>query len=690
MPIQIKINKKYRLKYTERAVNIVKGLTLEEKVTLMSGQVSQQQIMQSFSGMQHYNYSPYPAGGLKDKNIPAMKFCDGPRGVVCGEGENTCFPVSMLRGASFDTDLEERIGHAIGEEVRAWGGNLFAGVCINLPYNPGWGRSQETYGEDSYHLGQMGSALVRGVQKEHVIACVKHFAFNCMEQSRFKVDVKCDKRTEREVFLPHFKECIDNGAAAVMSSYNLYQGEHCGENKYLLNDVLKKEWDFDGFVMSDFVWGITDTEKAANSGQDMEMCNTYFYGQKLIDAVKDGKVPEEKINESAVRIIRTLLAFTEADQKEYPRELLGCPKHISLALEAAEKGITLIQNHNHVLPIDREKVENIVILGKLANNGNLGDNGSSKVFPKYVVTPLQGIASAAGNKKVVFNDGSDLNHAKALAQNADYVIFVVGYDSSDEGEYVSKNGEDIFVQFDGGDRYKSLGLRKEDIELIKEVGPHNSNSCAVLIGGSMIMIEEWKDYVNAILMTYYPGMEGGTAIGEILFGDVNPSGKLPFVIPKKETDLPKVRWNTRYQSFEYYHGYTKLDKEGKEPSVPYGFGLSYTTFEISNVCFTAVKDEIIAACTVKNTGNYAGDEVIQFYAGFKHSAIDRPVKALKGFQRVSLKQGESKTVQIKIPIEKLKWFNEKTNSWDLEHMEYEVYIGTSSLERDLTKQKIIL
>jgi beta-glucosidase len=422
----------------------------------------------------------------------------------------------------------------------------------------------------------------------------------------------------------------------------------------------------------------------------MEMCNTYLYGQKLVDAVKDGKVPEERINESVVRIIRTQLAFTEADHKEYPRELLGCPKHISLALEAAEKGITLIQNNNHVLPIDREKVENIVILGKLANKGNLGDKGSSQVFPNYVISPLQGIASAAGNKKVVFNDGSDLDHAKALAQNADYVIFVVGYDSSDEGEYISKDAVDNFMQFDGGDRNKSLGLHKEEIELIREVGPVNRNSCAVLIGGSMIMIEEWKDCVNAIMMAYYPGMEGGTAIGEILFGDVNPSGKLPFVIPKKETDLPKVRWNTAYQRFGYYHGYTKLDKEGKEPSVPYGFGLSYTTFELSDVQFTVEKNVITAACTVKNTGEYAGDEVIQFYAGFKQSAIDRPVKVLKGFQRVSLKPGEAKSVQIKTPIEKLKWFNEKTNSWELEHMEYEMYIGVSSLERDLTKQSIIL
>ncbi|HAN95720.1 MAG TPA: glycosyl hydrolase, partial [Firmicutes bacterium] len=216
----MKCTKEYRLRYTERAKEIVKGLTLEEKVSLMSGQVQLEQMIKDMTEdpNKHYNYIPYPAGGIEEKGIPAMKFCDGPRGVVCGVGQSTCFPVTMLRGATFDVELEERVGRAIGKEIRAWGGNLFGGVCINLPYNPGWGRSQETYGEDSFHLGQMGSALVRGVQSENVIACVKHYAFNSMEISRFKVNVECDKRTEREVYLPHFKDCIDAGAASVMSA----------------------------------------------------------------------------------------------------------------------------------------------------------------------------------------------------------------------------------------------------------------------------------------------------------------------------------------------------------------------------------------------------------------------------------------------------------------------------------------
>lgn len=269
----MKANKLVRLSYTAKAKEIVSQMSLEEKVYLMSGRVSMEEMLEDFKE-RHYNWRPYPAGGNDRLGVPELKFVDGPRGVV--SGNSTCFPVAMARGAAFDPELEERIGHAIGQEVRAQGGNFFGGVCINLPYNPGWGRSQEVYGEESFHLGVMGSSLVKGVQEENVIACVKHFAFNSMEWARFKVSVIADKRTEREVFLPHFKDCVDAGAGSVMSAYNLYHGVHCGHHDYLLNQVLKDEWDFDGFVISDFAWGIKDTVEAANGGMDVEMCHTKF------------------------------------------------------------------------------------------------------------------------------------------------------------------------------------------------------------------------------------------------------------------------------------------------------------------------------------------------------------------------------------------------------------------------------
>lgn len=687
----MKCSKEVRLAYTQQAQDILNSLSLEEKISLMSGRIDFKEVRGAIRNKteQHYNNIPYPAGGLSKYNIPPMLFCDGPRGVVCGTGKSTCFPVSMLRGATFDTELEERIGHAIAKEILAYNGNLFAGVCINLPYNPGWGRSQETYGEESFHIGEMGAALVRGVQDEGVIACIKHLAFNQMENSRFKVNVECSKRTEREVFLPHFKKCIDEGAASIMSSYNLYKGTYCGHHDYLLNQVLKKEWNFDGFVMSDFVWGVRDTVEAANGGQDMEMCCTTYFGDKLIEAVKAGKVPEDKIDQAALRIIRTLIAFSNY-QKEEDSSIIGCPEHIQLALQAAREGITLLKNKDKILPLDKNKVKKILVLGKLGQKEVIGDRGSSKVYPQYVITPLQGLVNIAQGTEVIYDEGTDINYCKVLAKEVDAVVIVVGYDYNDEGEYVSDDQSDLYTGAAGGDRKVSLGLHKEEIRLIKEIAPVNKNSIAVLIGGNMIMMEEWKDDVNAIMMAYYPGMEGGTAIAEIIFGDVNPSGKLPYIVPFNESDLPQVQWDTEYQFYDYYHGYTKLEKEGIRPSLPYGFGLSYTMFQIDNLQINNNFEMITASCNVQNTGERTGTEVVQMYVGFQNSAFDRPTKILRGFERVNLAAGENKTVVIACPISELCLYNEEQNQMELEHMEYRIYVGTSSNNEDLLSDVITI
>jgi beta-glucosidase len=692
----VKADKAYRLSFTEKAKEIVSQMTLEEKVYLMSGNLTREDLVEEDKKGIRYNEVPYEAGGNRRLGVPAVKFVDGPRGAVSGN-RSTCFPVSMARGATFDKDLEERIGQAIGKEVKALGGNLFGGVCINLPRHPGWGRSQETYGEDSFHLGVMGSHLAKGVQSENVIACVKHFAFNSMENARFTVNVKADERTEREVYLAHFKDVIDAGAACVMSAYNRYQGTYCGHHDYLLNQVLKGEWDFDGFVISDFLWGVRDTVEAANGGMDIEMNAVKYFGEKLVEAVQNGQVPEKKIDEAAVRIVRTLLAFSEADEKTYGEEVVGCKEHVALALEAAEKSMTLLQNKHETLPFSKERCKRIAVIGRLGNKENTGDHGSSRVYPAYVVTPVEGIRRMAPGAEVIFDDGQDIGRARKLAAAADAVIFVVGYDHDDEGEYINNAQDDsglsaIGAGFDavGGDRVRSLGLHEEEIRLIQAVGPVNQNSAVVLIGGNMIMIEEWKDSVSAILMAYYPGMEGGTAIAKTLFGDVNPGGKLPFVVPKKESHLPPVDWEADEIVYGYDHGYVKLEKEGVEPSLPYGFGLSYTTFDLYDAGFSAGDGRVTASCTVKNTGNRAGDEVIQMYVGFSQSKVDRPVKVLRGFERVRLQPGEAKKVEIRCPVDKLKWFNPKTRRWELEHMEYEVYIGNSSHERDLIKGKVTL
>lgn len=660
-----------------------KELTLEEKIWLMSGNLSVPDMrkgMQCFRGGVYYLGNTFTAGGLEMHGIPAIRLCDGSRGII-GKKGSTCFPVTICRGASFDKELERQIGIAIGEEVRDSGGNLFAGICLNLPYHPGWGRSQETYGENSFHIGEMGAALTEGIDEMDVIPCIKHFAFNSMEYARFKVNIECGIRTEREVYFPHFKKCIDHGAMSVMTSYNRYKNRWCGENPYLIRDVLKGEWGFDGFVLSDFLLGIRDTYEAASSGMDMEMCATYLYGEKLLEAVQNGTIPEAVIDEAADRIIRGALSYGKK-----PFGKVDYEKHKKLALQAAREGITLLKNEG-ILPLKKEKAKRLLVLGRLADKENVGDHGTEWVESDYVRTPIQGIVEAAGSTEVTYYDGKNLSHAQYLAKSADAVVLVVGYDEEDEGEYA---GESIFEEFKDaqmeypGDR-RSLRLHVKEAELIKEVAEVNPNTIVVLIGGGTILLEDWADRVNAVMMAYYPGMEGGTAIAEILFGKVNPSGKLPFVIPKTENDLPKIDWDAEEQTYEYYHGYTKLEKEGKKPELPFGYGLSYTDFSVSNECFGKEEDQVFASCEIENVGKMDGAEVVQLYVGFLNSAVDRPRKVLRGFERIFLRKGERRQVKITCPIKELAWFNPEEKQMEIEHMQYELYIGTSSDEKDLLK-----
>ncbi|NPV87318.1 MAG: glycosyl hydrolase [Anaerolineae bacterium] len=690
--------KAFREKYTQQARRIVAQMSLAQKVALMGGKTNIDAMVGFEIGVSdRYNLRPYPAGGCEAFGIPEIQFCDGPRGVVCGN--STCFPVSMARGATFDVHLEERIGEAIAREVRAHGGNFFGGVCINLPYHPGWGRSQETYGEDSFHLGQMGSALVRGVQKHGVIACVKHYAFNSMEISRYKVSVECARRTEREVFLPHFEECIRAGAASVMTAYNRYQGVHCGHHHYLIRSVLKDEWGFDGFVISDFGQGIRETVAPANAGLDIEMCDTKFYGENLLRAVQAGEVSQTVIDEAALRIVRTMLALgaDHSANETYPPAVIACQAHTALALEAAEKSITLLKNEHRTLPLSKHNIKKLAVIGALGDQDNMGDHGSSRVFPPYAVTPFDGIASL-NICEVFYSDGSNLQNAKELAQMVDAVVFVVGYTHEDEGEFVPLDHLPADTSstarpsrtHTGGDRTQSLSLHPSDIRLIKEVAPLNRRSIVVLIGGNMILIEEWKDDVAAILMAYYPGMEGGTALARTLFGEVNPSGKLPFALVRDAKHLPPIQWDTEEQFYEYYHGYTRLEKKGIEPALPYGFGLSYTTYRYSDAAFWSDAEAVYAACDVENCGSMDGEEVVQFYVGFDHSKTDRPHKLLRGFERLPLKAGEKKRVVIRCPIQRLCWYNDIKGSWELENMLYQAYIGPNGSDRHLLKGSFTL
>lgn len=672
--------KSYRQTYEKMAEDILSELSLKEKVSLMSGRLTQEEIRSQILNRKkvHYNETPYWAGGMADKNVMPILFVDGSRGVVCGRGIYTGFPVTVLRGATFDRELEYRVGDAIAKEVILADGNLFGGCCLNLPYHPGWGRAQESYGEDTFLIGEMGASLVKGVQSEGVIACIKHFAFNSMENNRLTVNIVCDKRTEKEVFLPHFKKCIDAGAGAVMTAYNSFQGEMCGQNRYLIHDVLKKEWGFDGFVISDFTWGITDTVKAANAGMDIEMPHTYYYGEQLMKAVESGDVSESAIDAAALRIVRTILAHSDSlfENRELVKKQDNLKKeHAKLALECARKGITLLKNENHILPLScKGRGKKIVILGTLADEDNLGDYGSSRTYPPYVIHAKDGIWKSLSGAELIVYSGESTSHCKRLAKEADAVIIFAGNHYQDEGEHIKADENVHKSDMYGGDRTEGIALSQKHVSMVDAVYEVRSDAVLVLTGGGAIMLENVVDKVGAILMQYYPGMEGGTALGEILFGKISPSGRLPFSIPKDEKDLVEIDWDATEQIYGRYHGYTRLDYLKKEPRYDFGFGLSYTEFTYENLYSRVELDALKTIVTVRNIGKRESDTVVLLFVGAPGIAVEREKRLLKGFTRIHLLPGEEKEICLLCPLNELTYYDEQTQTMQLETGDYTVFV----------------
>jgi len=702
-----------RQQIEEKAQALLAQMTLKEKVWMLNGNWDPMSHAEKYQNM--YNPVPIETNGCPRLGVSPIGFSDGPRGVVMGR--STCFPVSMARGASFDPDLEKRIGDVIGKEARAQGANYFGGVCINLLRHPAWGRSQETYGEDPFLLGEMGKALVEGVQAHNVIACIKHYAVNNIENSRFWVDVKADERTMREVYLPHFKKCIEAGAASVMGAYNLFNGDHCCESQTLLTDILRDDWGFEGFTISDFVAGVRDTKKAIEAGLDIEMPMPIHYQRNLLKAVEDGRVAEETVDTAVLRVLRTLLIFENTPEKmSYSIDLVASQEHAELAREVAEKSMVLIKNEKNALPFQKT-IKRILVAGELADRANTGDAGSSNVTAPYVVTPLEGLRNYFGDDaEIVFCRESELDKAAEEAARADCVIIAVGNDKYDEGEYIGPDTNDEFsfgeavakgyanmgksvAGFDeplpnedgahGGDR-KTLSLKPAQIELIKRIGSINPHTVVVLIGGGMIMTKEWDDVVPAIVYGWYSGMEGGNALPRVLFGDVNPSGKLPFTIPQDESHLPYFSNTDAEITYELYHGYTLLEKQGHRPAYPFGFGLSYTTWEYGEPQINLQNDHILVTVDLKNTGDVAGAEVVQIYVGKKQPAIDRQKKLLKGFTKVHLEPKQSTTVSIPVAFDELRYFSNEQRKWILERGAYQFYVGSSSSEADLQVKEIEL
>jgi beta-glucosidase-like glycosyl hydrolase len=613
--------------------------------------------------------------------------------------------VASARGASFDVELEERIGAAIGRELRAVGADLFGGICVNVLRHPAWGRAQEVYGEDPHHLGEMGAAMCRGVQRR-VMATVKHFALNSMENARFKVDVTVDERSLHEVYLPHFRRIVDEGVACVMTAYNSVNGQWCGEHRHLIGDVLRGEWGFDGFVISDWIFGLRDGAESLRAGLDVEMPYRMIRHEPIVRALADGTLDPSLVDAAVTRTLASMLRFGLGRLEDEPAAVLACPEHLALAREAAAASMVLLVNDPvddvPLLPLRLGDHPTLAVVGRLADRRNLGDGGSSDVMAPDVVTALDGIRSRFPGCTVLAPDADgyhDPEEAAALAERADAAVVVVGYTKHDEGEFIgemadgaglerlrpgpddparvavhrewmtevnwpmpevvrSRPSEVVFAA--GGDR-RSLRLSDEDVALIRAVARVQPRTVVVIVSGSAVIVEEWRDTVPAIVMSWYAGARGGDALADLLAGDVNPSGRLPCAIPRDESHLPDFDPDADTVVYDAFHGQWRLDRDGHEPAFPFGWGLSYTSFSLSSFSLstsslpsTAV-DEIAmhAAVTVANTGDRDGRCVVQLYVGLPGGTVERPRRRLVGFAKVPVPAGESRTVTIPVSLEPL-------------------------------------
>jgi beta-glucosidase len=670
-------------------------MTLDEKLQQMWGEKPFRGYLKLATSLLIRDRFPHVYVGRNERlNIPPWVLSDGPRGAVVGAG-NTVFPVAMARGASWDVDLERRVADVIGKEMRANGANYNAAPCINLLRHPAWGRAQETYGEDPWLLGEFAIAYIRSVQQHNVMACPKHFALNSIENSRFYVDVELDERTLREVYLPHFRKAVVEGKpASIMSAYNQFRGDFASHSQYLLTDILRDEWGFEGFVTSDWIHALRDGVKGVKAGMDVEMPFRNHYGKPLETAIEAGDVSEDEIDVIMERILKTRLQYAFAeDNMEYTDDLKAHENHVALAREAAEKSMVLLKNDD-LLPFAEPAGRSVAVIGSIANLKNTGDRGSSHVRNENIITPWEGIRqfTETRNGTAELYDGDDMETALSVAGHSDEVVLIVGFTHVDEGEYFVmstdpvENPDEQVKRSDGGDRAR-LALSEKDKELIKQVTTVNPNTVVVIVAGSAVTMENWRDNAPAILYGWYAGMEGGHALARILYGEVNPGGKLPFTIPADETHLPPFDPWAQTVTYGYYHGYTLFDKEGFEPAFQFGYGLSYTDFATSEAAtgqeLYSPVDTLSFSVTLSNRGERAGEEVVQLYIGFKNSVIDRPVKLLRGFEKIHLEPGSEQRVEFALPAEELAWYNPETSAWEIEEMEYEFYIGSSSREDDL-------
>lgn len=698
----------------ERVEDALSRLTLKEKIALVHAQ------------------SKFSSAGVPRLGIPDFWMTDGPHGIrpevlwdewdQAGWTNDSCvaFPALTCLAATWNPEMSLLYGKSIGEEARYRNKTVLLGPGVNIYRTPLNGRNFEYMGEDPYLASRMVVPYIEGVQLNGVAACVKHFALNNHEVNRHTTNVIVDDRALYEIYLPAFKAAVQEGKAwAIMGSYNLYKGQHCCHNQYLLNNILKGEWGFDGVVVSDW-GGVHDTDQAITNGLDMEFgswtnglsngasnaYDNYYLAMPYLQRIQEGKVGTEELDDKVKRILR--LAFRTTMNTSRPWGAMLSPEHYEAARRIGEEGIVLLQNEGGLLPINLDRAKKIVVVGENAIKMMTVGGGSSSLKVQRELSPLDGIRQRVGNRAEVvyvrgyvgdasgeYNGvitGQDLKddrtpeeliaEAKTEAADADYVIFIGGLNKSNNQDCEDTDRED-------------LGLPYGQDAVIQALAEVNSNLIVVNISGNAVAMP-WVKEVPAIVQDWYLGSEAGSSLAAVLMGDVNPSGRLPFTFPVKLED------NSAHALGEYtgersdsvidikynegiFVGYRWADKQKKvKPLFAFGHGLSYTTFEygkpVADAETMSVDGELTVKVTVKNTGNREGQEVVQLYIADKKSSLPRPLKELKGFKKIKLAPGETQEVSFVIDKESLSFFDDVKHSWIAEPGKFEAIIAASAVD----------
>lgn len=699
----------------ERVEDALSRMTLEEKIAVTHAQ------------------SKFCSPGVARLGIPEFWMTDGPHGIrpevlwdewdQAGWTNDSCvaFPALTCLAATWDTDMSMLYGKSIGEEARYRNKTVLLGPGVNIYRTPLNGRNFEYMGEDPYLAGRMVVPYVQGVQQNGVAACVKHYALNNQEVNRHTTNVIVDDRALYEIYLPAFKAAVQEGKAwSIMGAYNLYKGQHACHNQYLLNDILKGEWGFDGVVVSDW-GGVHDTDQAITNGLDMEFgswtdglsngasnaYDNYYLADPYLERIQSGKAGTKELDDKVRRILR--LAFRTTMDRNRPYGAMRSPEHYDAARKIGEAGIVLLQNNGNLLPIDLAKTKKIAVIGENAVKMMTVGGGSSSLKVQREISPLDGIRNRVGNRAEVvyargyvgdasgeYNgvvSGQNLKddrspeeliaEAVRVAGEADYVIFIGGLNKS-----AHQDCED-------SDR-TGLGLPYGQDRVITELVKVNQNLVVVNVSGNAVAMP-WIKEVPAVLQAWFLGSEAGNAIAAVLMGDVNPSGKLPFTFPARLEDVPAHQLgeypgsekvgdivNEKYNE-GIFVGYRWADKQKKaKPLFPFGHGLSYTTFEygkpVADKKTMTADDTITFTVTVKNTGDREGQEVVQLYISDKKSSLPRPVKELKGFRKVKLAPGEEQKVSFTVAKDALSFFDDAKHEWVAEPGKFEAVIAASAAD----------